>query len=44
MPGMVVEVALGPSAPWARVEQGALDEVSSVAARLLPASGQGQEG
>ena len=44
MPGMLVEVALGPSVPWARVELDAPDEVLPVAARRLPASGQGQEG
>ena len=44
MPGMLVEAALGPSFPWARVELGAPDEVSPVTVWRLPVSGQGQEG
>ena len=36
VPGMLVEVALGPSVPWAVVERNAPDEVLPVAARRLP--------
>ena len=45
MPGMLVEAALGPSVPpVVVVERDAPDEVPSVVARRLPASGQGLEG
>ena len=45
VPGMLVEVALGPSVPPVLVvERDAPDEVPPVIARRLPASGQGQEG
>ena len=45
VPGMLVKAALGPSVPPAVVvEHDAPDEALPVAARLLPASGQGQEG
>ena len=45
VPGVVVEAALGPSDPPAVVELDAPDEgPPAVGARLLPVSGQGQEG
>ena len=45
VPGMMVEVALGPLVPPVVVELDAPDEgPPAVVARLLPASGQGQEG
>ena len=45
VPGLLVEVAQAPLVPPAVVvESDAPDEVLPVVARLLPASGQGQEG
>ena len=44
VPGMVVEVALGPLVPPVVVERDAPDEVPPAVARRLPASGQGLEG
>ena len=41
---MVVKAALGPSDPPVVVELDAPDEGPPAVARLLPASGQGQEG
>ena len=44
MPGMLVEVALGPLVPPVVVEREAPDEVPPAVARRLPASGQGLGG